>query len=118
MTAIETLRDETLPEMRTKANDYCTTYSEALGFDPVVEKEYGRGRRKYNATLKMTEILGDVHWAFGEMFGDKISVDDCDEADCLHPCYGASHERYCSQCWMFAKMKIDAKEPFFFTEDE
>ena len=52
------------------------------------------------------------------MFGDNFTVDECDDADCLHPCYGASHERYCNQCWLIAYGKIQEDKEFIFDEQE
>jgi len=32
-----------------------------------------------------------------------VTKDSCREADCLHPCYGASHEQYCTTCWSLVR---------------
>ena len=31
--------------------------------------------------------------------GGSPSWDECEAADCLHPCYGADHEMNCSLCY-------------------
>ena len=46
----------------------------------------------YLAKLAQTGFLGT--W-FSATIGD---ADACREADCLHPCYGASHESNCNSC--------------------
>ena len=87
-----------------------------MHLDEEVGKLYGTGRRAANATYDLSGIYGDaIYEMYAIMFGDNFTVDDCDEADCLHPCYGASHERYCNQCWAISYMKINNREEFTFT---
>ena len=104
---MDTYNNETLPGLREKATEYCTKNAAALGYDEEVGKEYGSGRRATTATLDLSEIYGDmIYEMYPVMFGDNFTVDECDAADCLHPCYGATHERYCNQCWMISYEKI------------
>ena len=43
------------------------------------------------------------------------SQSECEEADCLHPCYGASHEANCSLCFQIA---FSAEAQDLLTTDE
>ena len=113
---VDTYNNETLPAMRVKATEYCTETAAALGYSETVGEWYGSARRGSNATIDLSAIYGDTYEEmYKVMFGDNFTVEECDEADCLHPCYGASHERYCNQCWGVSYMKIKNKEEFVFT---
>ena len=72
------------------------------------------------ASVILTEDEGeeDLYAKFGIMFGDRVTLEECDEWDCLHPCYGATHERYCNQCFLTGWSKVEDGLPFEFTEDE
>ena len=87
-----------MPGLKVKAQEYCTKYSDSFHFEEEVGKVYKDGRyTSYNATLKLSNVFGDyIEKAYAIMFGDNFTVEECDDADCLHPCYGASHERYCN----------------------
>ena len=77
---------------------------------------------KYTATYQLTGYLAEeedeIISMYETMFGQNISVDDCDYEDCLHPCYGASHENYCHTCFLVALGKLEAEAEFVFNEDE
>ena len=116
---MDTYNNETLPGLIVKATEYCTETAAALDYDEEVGKWYGSARRGSNATIDLSAIYGNtIEEMYAIMFGDNFTIEECDEADCLHPCYGASHERYCNQCWGVSYMKIKNKEDFIFTEDE
>ena len=49
---------------------------------------------------------------YDDMFGGRISRDACEANDCLHPCYGASHEANCSKCLTIARSKVSKGKDF------
>ena len=63
----------------------------------------------------MHQLGADAPGIMASMF-ENISQEACAEADCLHPCYGASHERGCNTCLMFALQKVKANQPVTFTD--
>jgi len=93
-----------------------------FGFEQTVGKEYGSRRSSYNATYKLSMALSpgdEIYGMYKTMFGDSFTVDECDAADCLHPCYGAAQgNNYCSTCFLIAYSKVDGGKPFVFAEDE
>ena len=48
----------------------------------------------------------------------EITADACAAADCLHPCYGASHERGCNTCLMFAISKLKNGEDVVLSDEQ
>ena len=39
---------------------------------------------------------------FYQYFQGSPTKEQCEQADCLHPCYGASHESNCNLCFQDA----------------
>ena len=113
-----------LPKQREDAIAHCEEFSEILELDPI-HSMYGR-RFKLNATQNLSFMLleegedpeVDLARKYQYMFGDRFTIEECDEADCLHPCYGADHERYCSQCFLSFWDKVDSGLPFEFVDYE
>lgn len=108
--------------MRVDADEFCVKWSDKWGYDQEIGKEYGRRRNTYTATYELTGYLAEdddtIEEMFKVMFKDKPSYDDCDYEDCLHPCYGPTHGKYCHTCFLVGLGKIEAGAPFVFTEDE
>ena len=113
-----------LPTQRENAKAHCEEYSELLELDPI-HSTYGK-RFKMNATQNLSFVLleegedaeVDLARKFQYMFGGRFTVEECDEADCLHPCYGADHERYCNQCFLTFWDKVEEGLPFEFVGHE
>ena len=41
-----------------------------------------------------------MDWIYRNIFDpEKVTRASCEQVDCLHPCFGASHEAYCGKCW-------------------
>ena len=93
-----------------------------FGFETVIGKEYGSRRSSYNATYKLSMYLSqgdEIYDMYETMFGDSFTVDECDVADCLHPCYGAAQgNNYCNTCFLIGFSKVKEGKPFVFAEDE
>ena len=67
--------------------------------------------------MLMSSLGAEADGMMAEMF-ENISVDACTQVDCLHPCYGASHERACNTCLMFVLDDLRNDRPVTFTDDE
>lgn len=65
----------------------------------------------------MRSLGADAEDMMAEMF-ENISVDACTQVDCLHPCYGASHERGCNRCLLFAVDYLKKGEDVIFTDEQ
>ena len=47
---------------------------------------------------------------FYQYFQGSPTQEQCEQADCLHPCYGASHESNCNLCFQIAFVEeVNAK---------
>lgn len=63
-----------------------------------------------NYTVAMGMHVGNAEMrTFYTYFTGSPTKEECEEADCLNPCYGAAHETNCSLCFQIA-LSAEAQE--------
>jgi len=81
-----------------------------FGYEQEVGKWYGSRRNTYNATYQLSGYLStgdEIYDMYETMFGDSFTVEECDDADCLHPCYGAEQgNNHCNTCFLIGFGKL------------
>jgi len=85
--------------MQAKKAATCSTAKPAVG---------EKGFKVYGAPVNYSQYYGAL---YGVVYMNKFypnyyqgspTQEECEEADCLHPCYGASHETNCHTCYAYA----------------
>lgn len=85
--------------MVAKKADACSKMEVSVG-----EKAYRLyGAVDVNYTVHLSaQVGGSTMSKFYQYFHGSPTREQCEQADCLHPCYGASHESNCNLCFQDA----------------
>ena len=90
---------EDMDDLTNSKEQFCTEAENPVGH---LEPIHPRSRILRNFSQKVGVLRGSrqMNWIYGNIFDPtKVTRASCEEVDCLHPCYGASHEAYCGKCW-------------------
>ena len=91
---------EALNQDKAKKAESCAGQSPRVG---AKAKTYYDGKLEVNTTEDYAVQLGSATMSkFYQYFKGSPTRVECEEADCLHPCYGASHESNCNLCFQIA----------------
>ena len=84
--------------MQAKKAEKCSTAKPAVG---------EKGFKVYGAPVNYSQFIGAKYGVlymskFYQYYQGSPTQEECEGADCLHPCYGASHETNCNTCLLYA----------------